>query len=350
MTKHAGFLAALAMASALSLSACSILDAERPGSAASAGAGQGWVYKTLGRERPLIIGHRGASGDLPEHTLEAYQRALNDGADCIEPDLVMTRDNVLVARHDLYLSTTTNIASKPEFAGRRRSSNDPAYEGRVDWWVEDFTLAELKTLRAVQPFPGRSKVFDGLYQMPTFDEILQMAKSRLTVAGNPVCVYPEAKAPAHHARLGKPDMGDEILAALKRHGLAERGSRVFIQSFEPDFVRSLAEKTDLPVVMLIGDKAAYDTIMARSDAPFWDGLGVNTSLLIGADGRSTGVLEASHARNIPVHPWTFRDDQPINGEAPEQTLRRYLALGVDGFFTDFPITGYRVRNEVQFAP
>lgn len=346
MKKHARILAALAFAPMLALSAC---DTMAPGEA-GASAGGGWVYPSLGRERPLVIGHRGASGDLPEHTLEAYQRALNDGADCIEPDLVMTKDNVLIARHDLYLSTTTNVASKPEFANRKRKTDDAAYEGRTDWWVEDFTLAEIKSLRAVQPFKGRTKVFDGLYQVPTFDEVLQLAKSRVTVASEPVCVYPEAKAPGHHAKLGKPDMGGEILAALARHGMAGKGSRVFIQSFEPDFVKALNAKTELPVVMLIGDPAAYDSIMARPDAPFWDGLGPNVGLLIGADGRSTGVVEASHAKGIPVHPWTFRDDQPVEGETPDQTLRKFLALGIDGFFTDFPITGYRVRNEVQFKP
>ncbi len=350
MMKHARILAAFALAPVLALSAC---DTMAPGPADAAGgasAGGGWVYPSLGRERPLVIGHRGASGDVPEHTLESYQRALNDGADCIEPDLVMTKDNVLVARHDLYLSTTTNIASKPEFANRKRKTDDPDYGTRNDWWVEDFTLAEIKSLRAVQPFPGRPKVYDGLYQVPTFDEVLMLAKSRVTVASNPVCVYPEAKAPAHHAKLGKPDMGDEILAALGRHGMAGKGSRVFIQAFEPDFIKALNAKTELPVVMLIGDKAAYDAIMARPDAPFWDGLGPNTGLLIGPDGKSTGVVEASHAKGIPVHPWTFRDDQPVNGEPIETTLRKYLALGIDGFFTDFPITGYRVRNEAQFKP
>lgn len=348
--KHNRILAALALAPVLALGACDTLTGPAaPGEAGAAGAIGEWPYPTLDGKKPIVIGHRGASGDLPEHTLESYQRALNDGADCIEPDLVMTKDNVLVTRHDLYLSTTTNVASKPEFANRKRKSDDPAYEGRNDWWVEDFTLAEIKSLRAVQPFPGRTKVFDGLYQIPTFDEVLQLAKSRMTVASNPVCVYPEAKSPAHHARLGKADMGEAILAALARHGMAQKGSPVFIQSFEPDFVKTLNEKTDLPVVMLVGDKASLESILARPDAPFWDGLGASLNLLIGADGQSTGVVEASHAKGIPVHPWTFRDDVRTNGEPIETTMKRFLALGIDGFFTDFPITGYRVRNDVQFS-
>ena len=184
--KLSRILSTFALAPLLALSACGTMG-EAGGSSA------GWVYPSLGHQKPIIIGHRGASGALPEHTIEAYLRALNDGADCIEPDLVLSKDGVLMVRHDTYLSSTTNIASKPEFAKRKRRSTDPEYAGRDDWWVSDFTAAELKTLRAVQSFPGRSKVFDGLYQIPTFDEVLALATSRKTVADKPVCVYPEAK-------------------------------------------------------------------------------------------------------------------------------------------------------------
>ena len=337
-------LSTFAVAAMLGLAGCGTLPVAE-------GGGGSWVYPTLGGARPLVIGHRGASGALPEHTLEAYQRALNDGADCIEPDLVMTKDGQLAVRHDTYLSTTTNIASKPEFASRKRRSTDAEYEGRMDWWVADFTMAELKTLRAVQSFPGRSKTFDGLYQIPTFDEVLKLARSRVTVASQPVCVYPEAKSPAYHAAIaGMPDMGDAILAALERHGMAAAGSPVFIQSFEPDFVKAMDARTELPVVMLVSDKAALDAAMAKPGAPFWQGLGPNIGMLFDAAGKSTGVVEAMHARKIAVHPWTFRDDAPpVKGEPVETAMRRTMALGVDGFFTDFPITGYRVRNEAQYG-
>lgn len=342
--KRTRILASITLVSALALAACGSLGG------ASDSAGGGWIYPTLGREKPIIIGHRGASGALPEHTLEAYQRALNDGADCIEPDVVLSKDGVLMVRHDTFLSTTTNIASKPEFAGRKRRSTDPEYAGRDDWWVSDFTAAELKTLRTVQSFPGRTKVFDGLYQIPTFDEVLKLATSRVTVAGKPVCVYPEAKSPAYFASVGQPDMAEKILAALDKHGLAAMGSPVFIQSFEPDFVEKMNGMTELPVVMLVADKAGYDAAMARPGAPFWDGLGPNLTLLFGPDGKSTGLLEAAHAKGIRVHPWTFRDDAPpVKGEPVEAAMQRYMALGVDGFFTDFPITGYRVRNAVQYG-
>lgn len=305
-----------------------------------------WPHATLGHQRPLVIGHRGASGALPEHTLEAYQRALNDGADCIEPDLVFTKDGVLVSRHDTWLSTTTNVASKPEFASRRRKSTDHESSDREDWWAADFTLAELKTLRAIQPFKGRPTTFDNLYLIPTFDEVLALAKSRVTVTSEPVCVYPEAKSPAYHAAAGHPDMAEKILASLEKHGMAARGSRVFIQSFEPDFVKKIDAMTDLTVVMLVADKAALDAAMAKPGAPFWQGLGANLGMVRDASGKSTGVIEAAHAKGIAVHPWTFRDDQPIGGKPIETSMKEFLALGIDGFFTDFPFTGYQVRNDV----
>jgi glycerophosphoryl diester phosphodiesterase len=310
-----------------------------------------WPYKTLGGGTPLVIAHRGASGALPEHTLEAYLRALNDGADCIEPDLVMTKDGVLVDRHDTWLSTTTNVASKPEFASRKRKSSDPEASNREDWWVADFTLAELKTLRAIQPFRGRSKAYDNLYAVPTFDEVLDLALANHTVSGAAVCVYPEAKSPAYHAAIGQADMAEKILASLKAHGLDKKGSPIFIQSFEPPFVKKIDAMTELPVVMLVGDKAALDAAMKVDGAPFWQGLGASIPVLFNADGSSSGVVEAAHAKGIAVHPWTFRDDAPMsaapfNGETAEASIRRTLALGVDGFFTDFPFTGYRVRSAI----
>lgn len=343
--KLAHTLATLAVAPLLALAGCSSLA----GSASGGAAGQ-WVYPSLGHKTPIVIGHRGASGALPEHTIESYLRALNDGADCIEPDLVLSKDGVLVVRHDTYLSSTTDIASKPEFAKRKRRSTDPEYAGRDDWWVSDFTLAELKTLRAVQSFPGRTKVFDGLYKIPTFDEVLDLATSRKTVADQPVCVYPEAKSPAYFASVGQPDMAEKILATLEKHGLAAKGSPIFIQSFEPDFVEKINGMTELPVVMLVADKAGLEAAMAKPGAPFWDGLGPNLNMLFDASGKSTGLVEAAHAKGIVVHPWTFRDDAPpVKGEPVEAAMKRALALGLDGFFTDFPITGYKVRNEIQYG-
>ncbi len=258
-----------------------------------------WPYATLGHQKPIIIGHRGASGALPEHTLEAYQRALNDGADCIEPDLVFTKDGVLVSRHDTWLSTTTNVASKPEFADRKRKSTDPEASDREDWWVADFTLAEIKTLRAIQPFKGRSKAFDNLYTIPTFDEVLDLAKSRPRPSRTSRCASIRKRSrPPTTPRSAMRDMAEKILAAPGKHGHARpRASPVFIQSFEPDFVKKIDAMTDLPVV---------DAGGRQGGAGCGDGQ-ARRAVLAGAGRQSRhaarrrtasrrGVVEASHAR------------------------------------------------------
>jgi glycerophosphoryl diester phosphodiesterase len=320
---------------AIGLSACATGESDLP---------QGsWPAPTLDGARPLVIAHRGASGLMPEHTLEAYQLAIEQGADCIEPDLVMTKDGVLIARHDTYLSTTTDVADRPEFAARKRSSPDPEFAGREDWWVADFTLAEIKTLRARQLFERRSKAHDGQFQIPTFDEVLALAARAKSPDERPVCVYPEAKSPAYHAKQGL-DLLDPILSALKARGFDRPDAPVFIQSFEPDFVRRAAAATELPVALLAGSRADYDAALALPGAPFWDGAGLNTSLLFSTPGVSSGVVEAAHQARIPVHVWTYRDDAPPTGyQNVEAALRDALKIGIDGFFTDFPATGVRVR-------
>lgn len=310
-----------------------------------------WPAPTIGAKEPLVIAHRGASGLRPEHTLAAYKLALEQGADCIEPDLVFTKDKVLVSRHDTWLSTTTNVADHPEFASRKRVGADAEAEGRPDWWVADFTLAELKTLRAKQSFRGRSAEFDGQFEIPTFAEVLELATTSKTKAGKAVCVYPEAKSPAYHAGLGM-DMAAPILADLKKFNLDRKGAPVFIQSFEPPFVKQIDAMTDVAVVMLVGDKAALENAMRVPGAPFWQGLGPNIGALFNADGSSSGVVEAAHKAGIAVHPWTFRDDVPMraapfNGESIDAAMKRVLALGVDGYFTDFPATGRRVVDAYQ---
>jgi len=146
-----------------------------------------------------------------------------------------------------------------------------------------------------------------------------------------------------------PDMGEAILAALGRHGMSAAGSPVFIQSFEPDFVKTMDAMTELPVVMLVSDKAALDAAMAKPGAPFWQGLGANTALVMDSTGKSTGVIEASHGQGIPVHAWTFRDETAAKGMTIDAYITQALSLGLDGFFTDQPITGYRVRNNVQYG-
>ncbi len=316
----------------------------QPASETAAGK-PAWPYPTLDHKAPIIIAHRGASGLRPEHTLAAYKLAIEQGADCIEPDLVMSKDGVLIDRHDTFLSTTTNVADHPEFASRKRKASDPEFPDREDWWVADFTLAELKTLRAKQSFRGRSAEFDGQFQIAAFDEVLALAKSSRTPAGKPVCIYPEAKSPAYHAALGMP-MAKPILAALKKAGMDSKGSPVFIQSFEPPFVKEIDPMTELPVIMLVGDKAALDEAMAVPGAPFWQGVGATHQMLVKPDGSSTGVIEAAHKAGIAVHAWTYRDDVPMAPGGAAKAMARAFELGLDGAFTDFPATGVRVRQEV----
>ena len=304
--------------------------------------------------RVVVIAHRGASGERPEHTLESYQRAIEQGADYIEPDLVVTRDSVLIARHENEIGGTTDVAQHPEFADRRRTQ-DVDGETMTGWFTEDFTLAEIKTLRARERLPAlrpENCAFDGRFSVPTFEEIMRLAQSanRARAPGSRIGVYPETKHPAHFQRLG---LAQErpVLETLARHGYAEPGSPVFIQSFDPNNLRQLRGMTPLPLVQLleheIGDLADI--------ALYANCIGIAKSLVT-----AESVAEA-HAQGLGVHVWTFRaeneflpDDLKIGkSSAAHGDLRgeiaRYLALGLDGFFTDFPAIGVAVRDEAAAA-
>ncbi len=298
------------------------------------------VVPTLDGAPPIVIAHRGASGELPEHTIAAYERAIEQGADFIEPDLVMTRDGVLIARHDRYLSTTTDVAARSEFASRRR-------EGQVgektveNWWAEDFTLAEIRTLRAVQPFAGRPDAYDGRFEVPTFDQVLELVAAQ-AAKGRTVGVYPETKAPAHHAAIGLP-MAAPLLDALERAELREKGIPVFIQSFEPGILRSLRPRTSWPLVQLIA-RLPTPGLPALDELDV-NGLGINKALLWNEDGSRTDLVERAHARGLVVHVWTLRDDRVAPGFADaREELAAVYAQGVDGVFADFPDTALDVRD------
>ncbi len=297
----------------------------------------------------VVIAHRGASGERPEHTLESYQRAIEQGADYIEPDLVMTRDGVLIARHENEIGGTTDVAQHPEFAGRRRTQVIDG-ETMTGWFTEDFTLAEIKTLRARERLPGlrpANCAFDGRFTVPTFEEIMQLAHdaNRMRSAGDRIGVYPETKHPAHFQKLG---LAQErpVLETLGRHGYAERGSPVFIQSFDPDNLRQLRQMTALPLIQLL----EYEMGDVARIAQYAHGIGIAKALAT-----LESVAEA-HARGLAVHVWTFRaeneflpDDLKI-GTSPaahgdlRAEIARYLSLGMDGFFTDFPAIGVAVRD------
>lgn len=341
------------------------------------------AWNTLDGRPPLVIAHRGASGYLPEHTLEAYALAIEQGADVIEPDLVFTRDGVLVARHDRFLSTTTDVEDHPGFADRRRASDDPNDAPRDDWWVEDFTLAELKTLRARQPFPGRSKAFDGLYEIPTFAEVLALARAEAAKRGRTVGVYPETKHPSFFASIGR-DFEAPLLEALDGF---EAGP-VFIQSFEPEILKRLKGKTGAKLVQLVYEETpgAGPNIPLAEIATYADGVGAAKDLILSVDGALSGFIMEAHAIGLSVHPWTLRDDQRnagienlfalTHGESasgasaadvyyviinPEwlgaigvpndaglEVLTFYMQ-GADGVFTDFPDTAAKVRQSLPGA-
>jgi len=297
----------------------------------------------------IVIAHRGASGERPEHTLESYQRAIDQGADYIEPDLVMTRDGVLIARHENEIAGTTDVAQHPEFASRRRTQVIDG-ETMTGWFTEDFTLAEIKTLRARERLPAlrpANRAFDGRFSVPTFEEIMQLAQqaNRTRTGASRIGVYPETKHPAHFQGLG---LAQErpVLETLDRHGYAGRGSPVFIQSFDPNNLRQLRAMTPLPLVQLleyeIGD-------MARI-AQYAHCIGIAKTLAT-----AESVAEA-HAHGLAVHAWTFRAENEFLpndlkiGQSPaahgdlRSEITRYLELGVDGFFTDYPAIGVAVRD------
>ncbi len=297
----------------------------------------------------VVIAHRGASGERPEHTLESYKLAIEQGADYIEPDLVMTRDGVLIARHENEIGGTTDVADRPEFAARRRSQVIDG-EAMTGWFTEDFTLAEIKSLRARERLPElrpKNCSFDGRFEVPTFDEIMQLATdaNRLRGNGPRIGVYPETKHPAHFQGLG---LAQErpVLEVLERFGYGHEGSPVFIQSFDPNNLRQLSGMTHLPLVQLL----EHDLGDLRSVAEYADAVGIAKVLAT-----PKGVADA-HALDLAVHVWTFRaeneflpsdlkvgDDPAAHGNLDAE-IERYLLRGIDGFFTDFPAIGVSTRN------
>ncbi|MGO9037743.1 MAG: glycerophosphodiester phosphodiesterase family protein [Steroidobacteraceae bacterium] len=299
--------------------------------------------------RTIVIAHRGASGERPEHTLESYRLAIDQGADFIEPDLVMTRDGVLVARHENEIGSTTDVAEHQEFAARRRTQVIDG-EAITGWFTEDFTLAEIKTLRARERLPllrPANRAFDGRLAVPTFDEIMRLTidanRSRGGATG--IGVYPETKHPAHFASIG---LAQEpvVLQTLRRFGYERDGSPVFIQSFDSNNLRRLRAMTRLPLVQLLEHEVGELGRIAQ----YADAIGISKPLATGA------VVAAAHRHKLSVHVWTFRAENeflPADlqvGAAPEAhgdlaaEITRYLALGIDGFFTDFPAVGVRARD------
>ena len=357
--------------------------------AAVAGAPALAAYPTLDGSAPIVIGHRGASGYLPEHTLEGYKLAIRQGAHFIEPDLVMTKDGVLIARHEPMLGGTTDVSTRAQFAGRKTTKVVDGVS-TTDWFASDFTLAEIRTLRAVQPRASRPQQFNGLYQIPTLDEVIALSKSEGVALGRSVGIYPEIKhSTFHEAEFGTKVFEDKLVATLHAAYGNVAAAPVFIQSFEMGNLQYLNAHTNLRLVQLIDAddvkpdgtmslvdpyRQPYDLLAAGSPITFADlltplglnfvktyadGIGpwkpyllrtVDDGVERDGDGAltindrrvdgSTGVIEAAHQAGLLVHAYTFRNDASGYGFAdPEQEMTHYFRLGVDGVFTDFPDTG-----------
>ena len=338
---------------------------------ASATAGR---YPTLNGQKPLVLGHRGAAGYLPDHTLAGYQRAIDSGADFIEPDLVSTKDGVLVVRHEPNITATTNVKDHPEFARRKRKRTVDGVE-EEGWFVSDFTLAELRTLRAVQPLEERDQSHNGKYKVPTFEEVLKLARDQSRRTGRTISIYPEIKHSTYHRSLGLP-IEDKLLAALARYGYTKKDSPVIIQSFE---VGNLSLPLGQPYdFTLAKDSRTYQDLLTPKGLAeirtYADGIGpwkayiIPSRLTIGPDGKpvdlnrdgliderdrvampATQVVKDAHAAGLFVHPYTFRSEprrllSDYQGD-PKAEYRRFYQLGVDGLFSDFPDVARQVRDE-----
>jgi glycerophosphoryl diester phosphodiesterase len=350
--------------------------------AAAALAATGGATGTKGanaKAHPLVIGHRGASGYRPEHTLGSYGLAIELGADSIEPDLVSTKDHVLVARHENEIGGTTDVAQHPEFAGRRTTKTIDGVS-ITGWFTEDFTLAELKTLEARERLPDlrpANTAFDGQYEIPTFQEVVDLAKRE------GVGIYPETKHPTYFDSIGL-SLEEPLVAALDANGYRTRSAPVFVQSFETANLKQLSRLTKVRLVQLIdaagrpydfvasGDPRTYADLVKPAGlaeiARYADGIGPNKSLIVPRDSSNrllapTTLVQDAHKAGLVLHPWTFRREnsflaqdhrqgnaahplyQAAPGDLPAE-LRLFYGLGVDGVFSDNPDIAVATRTKV----
>ncbi|RZI72996.1 MAG: glycerophosphodiester phosphodiesterase [Variovorax sp.] len=388
LSRNANF--ALSTAALLALAACSLPGAN-PRTA-----------RTLDGQPPLVVAHRGASGYVPEETLEAYTRAIELGADVIEMDIVMTKDGVLITRHDPNLALSTDVATKPQFASRKKTMQVDG-ETQTGWFSQDFTLAEIRTLGAISTDAERPQQFNGRYRIPTFQEVLDLQAAQSKATGRNIAIYPETKNPTFFRDMGLP-MEDKLIAMVEKAGLNSKTAPIFVQSFEPGslkYMKSKGLKTKL-IQLIDGDgidmKTGAMTYAVPVDRPYeWtkagdernfdvmvtpaglaeiktyaDGIGpwkryiVSVQGTVGADGKvvdvnkdgkvndadatstkPTTLVADAHKAGLFVHPFTFRNEgrrlaSDYKGDPKEEYLAFYR-LGVDGVFTDFTDTALAAR-------
>lgn len=349
-----------------------------PGTATAAERHGGGGYKSL--PVPTIIGHRGASGYRPEHTLGAYQLALDMGAHVIEQDLVPTKDGHLVCRHENDITGTTDVANHPEFAGRKttKSVDGVSFTG---WFTEDFTLAELKTLRAKERIPGnrqRNTLYDGRWDIPTFEEVLRWAEREGKKRGKEVWLHVETKHPTYFRGLGL-GLEERLAKLLRKYGKHKKNAPVFLQSFEPSSIQRLNKLVDNPLVVLLSsaNSRPWDFVQAGDPrtvadlvkpeglkwiASYAQGLGPTLDLIIPKDAsgrltRPTTLVEDAHDAGLILHPYTMRNENTFlpadfrKGTDPNAygdvfgAFQVYFETGIDGVFTDNPDTGLLARED-----
>lgn len=338
--------------------------------------------------KPIVIGHRGSSGYRPEHTLASYALAIDLGADFVEPDLVSTKDGQLVARHESYIggdnvafagADSTDVASRPEFASRKKTAT---IDGVVltGWFTEDFTLAELKTLRANERIPAlrpQNAAYNGLFEVPTLQEVIDLVRAKEIETGRKIGIYPETKHPSYHDSIGL-SLEEKLVFVLKANGYDSPDSLVFIQSFEVANLKELNGLIDVPIVQLFGgsgqpwdftvagDARTYSDLATAAGlaeiATYADGVGPNKGRIIpvvaGALGTPTSFVDDAHASNLLVHPYTFRSENfflpaslrdgtnPLTYGDWESEYRAFFAAGIDGLFSDNPDHAFAVRNSL----
>ena len=329
---------------------------------------------------PLVIGHRGASGYRPEHTLASYELAARMGADYVEPDLVSTSDGILVARHENEISATTDVSAHPEFADRKQTKTiDGA--ALTGWFTEDFTLAELKTLRAKERLPAvrqRNTIYDGRFEVPTLQEVIDLVRRLSRELGRPIGIYPETKHPTYFRSIGLA-LEEPLVSTLRRNGLAGRRAKVFVQSFETSNLKALNRQIDVPLVQLYGgrsqqpfdlvgsgDARTYGDLATPAGlaavAQYADGAGPSKDYIVprdaaGASLPATSFVADAHAAGLVVHPYTFRNENQFlpaelrSGSDPDAygnaiaEDQMFFKLGVDAIFTDNPDTAVLARGE-----
>jgi glycerophosphoryl diester phosphodiesterase len=326
-----------------------------------------------GKRDVIVIAHRGASGDRPEHTLAAYRLAIKQCADYIEPDLVSTRNNVLVARHENDIAGTTDVADHPEFADRQTTKVIDGIS-MTGWFTEDFTLAELKTLRAKERIPDvrpGSSAYDGRFEVPTLEEVLDLARRSRTCEGQRVGVYPETKHPSYFDSIGL-SLEEPLVRGLHAGGYRGKRAAAYIQSFEVGNLQQLRDKTRVPLMQLVncggqpwdfnvaGDPRTYADLVAPAGLDFVrtyaDGVAACKDVVIPRDGAGnlmapTSVVADAHARRLLVHPWAFRVENQFlptdhrtstDPNAPGDLggeISSFRDAGIDGYFTDNPDLG-----------